>query len=340
MKPNRYLKDNIPSIVLSIFIYFLIISLIYAFKPNIQLAVSILIILPVAFIICLCIDYFRKYHFYRKLLDHLEALDQKFLLTEMIKRPSFYEGEIFYDTLYEVNKSMLENIRNYQSSIDDFKEYVELWVHEVKLPIASLTLMTHNHKDHIDQKILEQINKIDNYTEQILYYVREEFSEKDYVIAEIPLCNVINKTALKNKNDLLESRISLIVEDMTENVLSDAKWLEFILNQIISNSIKYADFKKNDRMIKIYCSHLENAVILNIYDNGIGIAGCDIPKVFDKAFTGLNGREYSKATGMGLYIARQLCKKLGHHIELESEKGCYTLVKITFYTNDYYDVLK
>lgn len=121
------------------------------------------------------------------------------------------------------------------------------------------------------------------------------------------------------------------------DVCTDSKWLEFILNQIISNSIKYRDEKKTDgSIIKIYVVKNDKSTVINIYDNGIGISSADLPRIFDKSFTGENGHAYSKATGMGMYIVKNLCEKLGHKITIESVKGEYTLVSIEFFKNDFY----
>ena len=176
--------------------------------------------------------------------------------------------------------------------------------------------------------------KLDNYIDQILYYVRSENAEKDYIIKETSLNDIIKNVALKNKDDLLENNVDLIVDVSDEKVLTDSKWLEFILNQIINNSIKY----KRDNIgsyIKIKVCENTNSVKLFIEDNGIGIPKNDLPQVFDKCFTGENGREKSKSTGMGLYIAKKLCVKLGHRIEIESEAGSFTRVVITFGKNDF-----
>ena len=139
------------------------------------------------------------------------------------------------------------------------------------------------------------------------------------------------------QKDILENNIDFQVENADADVCTDSKWLEFILNQIISNSIKYRDEKKTDgSVIKIYVVKNDKSTVLNIYDNGIGIPAADLPRVFDKSFTGENGHAYSKATGMGMYIVKNLCEKLGHKITIESVKGEYTLVSIEFFKNDFY----
>lgn len=255
----------------------------------------------------------------------------------MINKPNFYEGEIFYQTLYDINKSMIENVKEYNLSIIDFKEYVEMWIHEVKIPISSLTLLIHNNQEKIDKRYVEQIRKLDNYIDQILYYVRSENAEKDYIIKEKSLQEIIKNVALKNKDDLLASKVKLDVNVNNIKVLTDAKWLEFILNQIINNSIKY---KRNnvESYIKIIEKEDKEKTYLSIYDNGIGIPKKDIPRVFEKSFTGENGRITAKSTGMGLYIVKKLCDKLGHKINIESKKNEYTKITIIFYNNDFYKI--
>ena len=181
------------------------------------------------------------------------------------------------------------------------------------------------------------VNRVNNYLEQILYYVRSENAQKDYIISDCRLSKLIAAVAVKNKDDILENNIDFQVENADADVCTDSKWLEFILNQIISNSIKYRDEKKTDgSVIKIYVIKNDKSTVLNIYDNGIGIPAADLPRVFDKSFTGENGHAYSKATGMGMYIVKNLCEKLGHKITIESVKGEYTLVSIEFFKNDFY----
>lgn len=334
MKLIKYLLDKIPQIIISIMGFTITIFMLNAFKVESTLKIAITIIFFIVCIFNIGIDYFRKYKFYQSLSNTLDVLDKKYLILEMINKPNFYEGEIFYQTLYDINKSMIENVKEYNLSIIDFKEYVEMWIHEVKIPISSLTLLIHNNQEKIDKRYVEQIRKLDNYIDQILYYVRSENAEKDYIIKETSLNDIIKNVALKNKDDLLENNVDLIVDVSDEKVLTDSKWLEFILNQIINNSIKY----KRDNIgsyIKIKVCENTNSVKLFIEDNGIGIPKNDLPQVFDKCFTGENGREKSKSTGMGLYIAKKLCVKLGHRIEIESEAGSFTRVVITFGKNDF-----
>ncbi len=339
MKFSNYVKDKWYTILLYFFFMFLFLLLFFAFKLKMQLIVIFLTLYFLFFSLLLLIDFFRKKTFYQKLLFQIKELDQSYLITELLEEPNFYEGKLFYQALYEINKSMIENIKNYEYQTNDFKEYIEMWIHEVKIPISSLVLMAHNHKEKFPVKATEQMKRIEDYVEQILYYVRSENAHKDYLINEVSLEKVIASVALRNKDDLLENHIDFIVSCHGETVLTDSKWLEFICNQIINNSIKYKDEKK-ESYIKITVKKEKQNTILEIEDNGIGIPKTDIKRVFDKSFTGYNGRIKKHSTGMGLFIAKKLCKKLGSKIEIESIQNVYAKVSIFFYENTYYDVLK
>lgn len=337
MSLKKYILDKIFPLIFSWLGFIIVILILNAFKVDNTLKLAVTIIFLIVSFFDFWYDYIRKNKFYKKLWKTLDSLDQKYLILEMLTKPSFYEGEIFYQALYEINKSMLENVKEYYLSITDFKEYVEMWIHEVKIPIASLTLLSHNNQNEVDKRYLEQLRKLDNYIDQILYYVRSENAERDYLIKEISLREIIKNVALKNQADLLENNVKLSVQVSDEKVLSDSKWLEFILNQIINNSIKY---KKNskDASIEIKVKEAKDKTYLMIQDNGIGILESDIKRVFDKSFTGENGRVRAKSTGMGLYIAKKLCDKLGHKITIESEVQKYTKVTIIFSKNNFYKI--
>lgn len=339
MKLRKYLVDKLPQIAVCGFCNVLIFTLLRAFKTEQSLISAVLFVLLCMELIVFGIDYIRKYRFYKRLEDVVESLDKKYLALEMLDIPDFYEGKILYQSLYEIDKSMNEHVKEYQASISDFKDYVEMWIHEVKIPISSLTLLNHNHPDSLEKKYIEQIKRLDNYIDQVLYYVRSENAEKDYILKEIEISDVVKNVALKNKDDLLENMVNLEVNIGQEKVYTDGKWLEFILNQIVNNCIKYRDDEKKS-FIRIMAKDKDRTIELEIFDNGIGIPEQDLSRVFDKSFTGENGRLRAKSTGMGLYIAKKLCEKLGHQIRIESEFGKFTRIVISFAKNDFYSVSK
>ena len=339
MKLKNYLKDNLFFVLGYALLTLCIILFLNAFyHANRAFLFMILILLILFFLFFFFFDYIRKNKFYHDLTTKLEELDQKYFITEVLTSPSFLEGKITYEALYEANKSMIENMNQVKGSMKDFKDYLELWIHEVKIPLSNLVLTIHNNQALQQPKIMEQIKRLENDLDQILYYVRSENSEKDYLIKETSLKKVINQVILKNKDILLYKKISIERKNIESNVLTDSKWLEFILNQIINNSIKYA--KEENAKITITESHQDNKILLKIKDNGIGIKASDLSRVFDKSFTGYNGRNSSVSTGMGLYICQNLCKKLGHKISITSRQNEFTEVVITFTKNNFYDVVK
>lgn len=338
MNTLKYLKDKLYIIISFIIIYIIILLMFLAFKIDYSLILVTSVLLILFVVLILAVEYFRKKYFYNNLISNINSLDKAYLVLETLSKPNFYDGEILYQALYEINKSMAEYVKNIEFQMTDFKEYIEMWIHEVKIPISSLVLMVHNNKK-LDKKYEEQLKKLEDYVDQVLYYARSENAEKDYLINEVSLNKVIGNIALKNKDDLLLNKIDLIVKNIDYKVLTDSKWLEFIINQIINNSIKY---KRNIKSsyIKIETEEDQDKITLIIEDNGIGIPASDINKVFEKSFTGYNGRIMTKSTGMGLFIVKNLIEKLGHKIKIESKEKEYTRVYIIFNKNHFYDVLK
>ncbi len=334
MKYMNYLKDNILSIIIYLTTLLLIFLMLNAFKLDITVNIITIIILLVSGISIMTFNYYRKNKFYKAYLNNLKKLSKKYLILETIPEPNTYEEKILVDSLYEINKSMIENINDYQRNITEFKEFVEIWIHEVKIPISSMVLKCHNNKEKYDKSLLSIIRRLDNNIDEILYYVRSENTEKDFSINEVNLKEVVRNVGIKNKDDLLENNINFETNVKNETIHTDKKWLEFIINQIINNSIKYK--KDKDSVIRITAKEEDDKTILEIYDNGIGIPSKDIGRVFEKSFTGSNGRDKVKSTGMGLYIVKKLCDKLGHNIYIESTEKEYTKVIIEFGKNEMY----
>ena len=334
MKLDKYIKDNIYKIVIFLICFVINLLIFFAFKIDSSVIISTSIVYLFGFSLIFFGSFIRKRNFYNNLLNNINGLDKAYLVLETLSKPEFYEGEILYQALYDINKSMNENINMINNYVQEFKEYIEMWVHEVKIPIATLELLSNNK----DKKIKVQLKRLEDYVDQVLYYTRSENAEKDYLIKETDLAKVVKNVGLKNMDSLLENKVDYIV-DVKDIVLTDSKWLEFILSQIVNNSIKYKRNIKNS-YIKINSYKEDDKTILTILDNGIGINKSDLKQVFKKSFTGVNGRNTSKSTGMGLYIAKNMCTKLGHKIDIESQEGEYTKVIITFLNNNYYDVLK
>lgn len=273
-------------------------------------------------------EFFRKKAFYDRLRQNLKELDQAYLLPEMLPKPSFYEGKLLAEALFESGKSMCEHVAEYRRQSREFREYIELWVHEVKLPVAALSLMCHNHPE-TGAKMAAQLKRIDDDIENVLFYARCENAEKDYRIKEVSLQKAFGSAALKNRELLQSADASIETSGLKVSVLTDGKWLSFIFGQLMANSLKY---RSPDRplVLSVSAAVQEDRVCLRFLDNGMGIPEKDLPYIFEKSFTGQNGRIKGKSTGMGLYIVKNLCERLGHRVEACSEEGEYTEIRITF----------
>ena len=335
MKFKDFLKDKIWSLMLMIFSVITVVILVMFYNISIYIKIYIIVAPIVAYTIGIIIEFYRKKTFYDTLKENMEQLEQKYLISEIIKEPSFAEGKILKSVIQDTGKSMLENVNKYKYIQQDYKDYIELWIHEVKLPIATSKLIIENNKNEVTKNIEEELDQIENYVEQALYYARSSTVEKDYYINKCILKDIVNTAILKNKSNLILNKINIELENLDLQVYTDSKWCIFILNQIIQNSIKYK--KDGNSILQINAKENKENVVLNIKDNGIGIKQEELEKVFEKGFTGTNGRiDGKKSTGMGLYLCKKLCEKLGLSIEIESKKDEYTQVKIIFPKNSYF----
>ena len=337
MKIEKYLKEKIIYIILTIFGIATIEILLLAYQISIGIRIYVAIAPLILLCICIGIEYYIKNRYYKELRGKLDSLDEKYLISELLLTPSFEEGKILKEVLQDTDKSMLEHVNKYKYNQDDYKEYIELWIHEIKMPIATSKMIIENNKNQITESINEELNKIENYIEQALFYARSNTVEKDYYIKRANLKEIVNSSILKNKDSLLQNKIELNIHDLEQDVYTDSKWCVFILNQIIQNSIKYS--KKEDKKIEIYSVKKKEKVVLYIKDNGIGIKKGEITRVFEKGFTGDNGRiSGQKSTGIGLYLCKKLCNRLEIGLELNSEKNIGTEVRIIFPKSSFSDI--
>ena len=269
---------------------------------------------------------YRKY--FSNINNILESLDKKYLLPEVLQEPNFMVGENINDILKELSRDMHEQVKHYRNIQEEYREYIEMWVHEIKTPIASSKLLIENNTNEVTRKIDTQMDRIENYVEQVLYYSRSDEVGKDYIIKKVGLSKLVKDVIKRNQRDFISKRISLQLGDLDEIIYSDTKWVEFILNQIIGNAIKYS--KGKDDKIEIYSKKISSAVVLTIKDHGVGIIERDLNRVFEKGFTGENGRKFGKSTGIGLYLCKKLTDKLGLGLQVQSEENVGTEISIIF----------
>lgn len=246
-------------------------------------------------------------------------------------KPYFTEEEILYDVVKQTTKSMNDEISYYKLKNEEYQEYIEMWIHEVKIPIACINLICENNVSPVSKSISEETKKIDNYVEQALFFARSTNVENDYKVKKIKLSAVVKNVVKKYSKQLISKKckISITLDDVY--VYTDDKWLEFIISQVISNSIKYSDLGFE---LKFDMQMNSKNLVLNITDDGVGIPREDLDRVFAKGFTGQNGRKYGKSTGMGLYLCKNLCDKLYLNMSIDSKMNEFTKVSIIFPTDN------
>ncbi len=334
MRFKEYLKDKIIYISLLVFAVITIEILLIPYNILVYIKIYIAIVIIAAFLIGFLAEYYSKKNYYDTVKSRIKELQEEYLIMEVLPKADFTEATILEDVIRDIGKSMLENVNKYKYLQEDYKDFIELWIHEIKIPIATSKMIVENNKNEITTSINEELDKIDNYTEQALFYARSNTVEKDYIVRKIQLKEIVNASVLKNKSQLIQNKISIEIKGLEEIVYTDSKWCIFIINQIIQNSIKYA--KNGDRQIEIYGEEKKENIILHIKDNGIGIKDSEITRVFEKGFTGENGRiTGKKSTGIGLYLCKKLCDKLGIGIEVSSEKNIGTEVRLIFPVGSY-----
>ena len=279
-------------------------------------------------LVTLGVEFYRKKTFFDQMFQLLDQLEEKYYLSEIIESPNFVEGQKLTQLFRVVSKSMNDTIADYRRRNEDYSRYIETWVHEVKTPIASCKLIIENHSDPVTRSLEEEVDRIDQYVEQALYYTRSTVVEKDYVIRRCSLDQIVSQVIKNHAKTLISRQFSIERENLDQTVYTDVKWIDFILSQIVTNTVKYRAAEKP--VLRFTAQADENQVTLRIEDNGCGISAHDLPRIFDKGFTGDNGRQVAKSTGMGLYLVKQLCDKMNIGIQAESLPGRGTTLLLTF----------
>lgn len=261
---------------------------------------------------------------YARKIKDLEYLEKK--ITYDIDGLPESEGAI--ESLYEKmvtnlyeEKRQLES--RYQIEKKELEEYYMLWAHQVKTPIAAMNLLLQS--DEVKPRELSaELFKIEQYVEMVLGYLRTEQMTSDLTLKEYDLLSVIRQAVRKYSRLFIIQKIKLNLEEMEYSMLTDEKWILFAIEQILSNALKYTN---EGGSISIYMAKDRNDTLV-IEDTGIGISQEDLPRVVEKGFTGYNGRDHKKSTGLGLYLSREILRKLNHQLTLESEVGVGTKVFI------------
>ena len=331
MNGAQYLKDELPALMINLLGMLALALFLMANGNGLQIILFILAVWLLVLVLCMLSFYYSRKKYLNRLLDMAEQLEERYLLPEVMEVPERADDQVFYQLMKMTEKSMLERIGGIQRERKEYKEYIEQWIHEVKTPITAMKLIYENNPGPFTRDLMTELENVNRFTEQALYFARSEHAEKDYSVREIRLSDVVHEAIAGNKYLLRQNHVAITVEDMDDVVYTDDKWVRFILDQLISNAVKY----RTDKLVLHFFTRKENdRVLLSVEDNGIGIPPGDLPRIFEKGFTGENGRRIHSSTGIGLYLCRRLCDKLGIGISASS-RGQGTTISLSFHINDF-----
>ena len=320
---KSYLKKNIKVYILFIVFIFIFFIMFYLYNLPLEALIYTGSFCFLAALVASFSDFVNYRESYRKLkfleeniLNDLDALPKSLDI-----RIDYYHKII--EKLYEELEKLTQENRQKNT---DMVDYYSMWVHQIKTPIAAMNFLLDN--EEVDQKILQQeLFKIERYVEMVLTYIRLDSISSDYVITKINLDEVVKDSVKKYATIFINKKIKLNYVSHETMVISDKKWLSFAFEQILGNSVKYSS-AGGEITIETY----ENKLVIE--DNGIGIKEEDLPRIFEKGFTGFNGRYEKKSSGLGLYLCKKTLDKLGHHIEISSKVGEGTRIEIIFPKED------
>lgn len=284
--------------------------------------------------------YTAYFNWKKKYYDiYKSILDKNDISIEDVNESSL-EEEIIYKVTDNKDKKYDFKTKEYEEKLSDMEEYISKWVHEIKLPITALNIISEDIGDYtVASSVKNETEKINFLVNSIIYGSRATVASEDIFIKEENLGDIVKKSIKNNSFFLIKNKIEVVARNLNYNVYTDGKWIIYVIDQLINNAIKYS---KEDGKIEFYAEDNKDYIKLNIKDNGIGIAKEDIDRIFNKGFTGSNGRnKVYKSTGMGLYFTKKVLNKLEQEVTVESIKGEYTLFNIYFYKiSDYLKVTK
>lgn len=322
MKLTQYLKNKLPLLLLNLLCMLALSLFLSAIGNSPDTLILILAVWLSVLLISVAASFFHRRRQLELLLTLTEQLKERYLIAELMKLPERADDQVYYQILKMAEKSMLEQIAAVRRERLEYKEYIEQWVHEMKTPLTAMKLLCENNRSPVARELMSELEKSSRFTDQVLYYARSEHTEKDYLIREIRLSDVVHLSVSDNRYLLQQHQVAIQVGESEATVYSDEKWLRFILGQLIANAVKY---RTGQPVLRFSIECGEGSVRLLIGDNGIGIPAGDLPRIFEKGFTGQNGRTRQNSTGIGLYLCKRLCDRLDIGIDVRSGEAGTTI---------------
>lgn len=269
--------------------------------------------------ICLLVIDFRRVYIKHQKLERIHSITDA--IAENFPKVDGLEDADYQQIIYllqdEQTRFRTDTIKRYE----DMMDYYTIWAHQIKTPIAAMHLTLQNEDSPLSRKLSGDLFRIEQYVEMVLMFLRLDSDTTDYVIREHDLDSIIRQAVKKFAGEFISRKLQLVYEPVNATVITDEKWLSFVIEQVLSNALKYT----YSGSITI---SLEAPKTICIRDTGMGIAPEDLPRIFEKGYTGYHGRADKKASGIGLYLCRRICNNLGHKISAESAPDVGTVIRI------------
>ncbi len=317
----RQYRFTVFMFLLYFIIYVMIFSLYSLETEAVLYAAGLCIILTVVVLSVHYIFYHRDHVERKHILKHIE------LSADRLPQPNTLAEADYEEMITALKQAYDANLAAWQSERSESMDYYMTWVHQIKTPISVMRMVLQSEDTKEHRELLAELFRIEQYVEMVLSYLRLNSESSDYVFQEYDLDQIIKQAVHKYASQFVRKRIRLVYEPMNVFVLTDEKWLLFIIEQLLSNAVKYT--QQGTVTITVTPDK-----ILKISDTGIGIASEDLPRIFEKGFTGYNGRADKKSTGLGLYLCKTAADRLSHMISVQSEVGKGTVFILDLHENE------
>lgn len=320
---SHYLKDRLFFIMIYVVSVLICLCVFKLYNLELEAFAYAFMILCVLLVACFLFDYYKYYKKHQTLLT-LRSNSNVSLSCDL--QDSSLIGEDYHEILVAMKEYHDQYVESSESKMHDLEDYFTMWVHQAKLPIAAMKLLLEDEKLSRSE-IKLQLLRMDQYTDMVLAYLRLNSTHTDFLFKELELDDLIRQSIRRFSTEFIRKHIRLQFKETGDVILSDEKWLVFVLEQILSNSLKYTN---ENGLISIY---MKTKHVLVIEDTGIGISASDLNRVFEKGYTGMNGRSDKTASGLGLYLCKNILDMLNHKITIESSvgKGTRVILNLTHF---------
>lgn len=328
---SKYIKSRIRVIIFFVFmlLIFAFITMLAGIPWNVSLYAGLLQLFFA--LIIGSIDYFR----FLRYINILKDCENNLMYTARTDLPPRDLIDEEYQRLYaEVHDMLIEEIKERESLESGLNDYYKTWVHQIKTPLSALYLIVQNSSIEEKNEMWMQLARIDGYLDMLLKFIKLASDNTDFVFQNYNVQELVKEVVKSQSIVFIKKKLSIELNDLDENIVTDKMWLGFIIDQVLSNALKYT----NEGGVVVSLKSTTSEKIISIADSGIGIRASDISRIFEDGFTGYNGRTSSKSSGIGLYLCRKIADKLGYRLSAESKLGEGTKINIHIpYSNVRYE---